>query len=579
MIMMSRALQRQIKMLKSPMLGVVGSRVLRANKSTVAAATSTTTTSRCPVTNAGREQMTKIDIDDNRHHHPKLNLVPSLPLLGSVGIPMYSGTPPLHWPAIYHFHTEMHRRFGDFYRFGAIGFGDSNDIFRNAYVITDPNEMLKVVRDQGAYPSGAIQSQWAPIRWHKKRGFSMTEHENGLFGQGEEWKRLRAFLQTDLLSPASAKSYIPGLVEAAHLASKGAPASGDDMNNFLNYCFFDLFSAVMFGELTDVADKSTPTDPDNVEFVTGALDGLSAAIEMAMSPYQTIMCKNLGFETARYKFMAASYDKAWSVWQKKSRSFVQSYEQGQLTDHQKTSYLGRALVRQSASENDITMKEMLELCFVALFAAVDTSSSVMGWNLLHIVANPNVQDKLHDELIRYVGSNGKLPPAAFEPSKLPYLHAVLRETHRLTPAAPLSLRKKLKNDMEIHGVRLPSSSVVALDSFSLGMDPSFVDEPDKFMPERWFSQAVEERKGTAAEILDHPFYKDPFGQGARRCPGSRVASTEIAVLLAQMVLEWKISARPSISSWDDMDYDLQVLLTPTLPSMNFEPRRKGNLRK
>ena len=44
----------------------------------------------------------------------------------------------------------------------------------------------------------------------------------------------------------------------------------------------------MFGELTNVADKSTPTDPNYVEFVTGALDELSAAIGMAMSPYQTI---------------------------------------------------------------------------------------------------------------------------------------------------------------------------------------------------------------------------------------------------------------------------------------------------
>ena len=214
--------------------------MLRANKST---------TSRCPITVGSAGQIAgssrisyKEGLAKSNKHHPKLNEVPSLPLVGSVGIPIYSGTPPLKWAAIYDFHTEMHRRFGDFYRFGAIGFGDSNDIYRNSFVITDPNEMLKVVRDQGIYPSGAIQNQWAPIKWHKERGFAIIEREDGLFGQGEEWKRLRTFLQTDLLSPASAKSYIPGLIEAANLGSKGAPASCNEMNDFLNYCFFDLFS-------------------------------------------------------------------------------------------------------------------------------------------------------------------------------------------------------------------------------------------------------------------------------------------------------------------------------------------------
>ena len=50
------------------------------------------------------------------------------------------------------------------------------------------------------------------------------------------------FFQNDLLSPAAAKGYIPGMIEAAQLASKGAPSIADNMNYFLNCCAFDLFS-------------------------------------------------------------------------------------------------------------------------------------------------------------------------------------------------------------------------------------------------------------------------------------------------------------------------------------------------
>ena len=44
------------------------------------------------------------------------------------------------------------------------------------------------------------------------------------------------FFQNDLLSPAAAKGYIPGMIEAAQLASKGAPSIADNMNYFLNCC-------------------------------------------------------------------------------------------------------------------------------------------------------------------------------------------------------------------------------------------------------------------------------------------------------------------------------------------------------
>ncbi len=124
--------------------------------------------------------------------------------------------------------------------------GSKKDNKGTMFVITDPREMMAVIRQGGKYPSGLAQGFWVIRKYCKLRKMHTT---HALLGKGnEEWKRIRTFFQKDLLHPESARGYIPAIIRAAKLASKGAPAYKNDMNTFLAYSAFDLFSAVMFGE-------------------------------------------------------------------------------------------------------------------------------------------------------------------------------------------------------------------------------------------------------------------------------------------------------------------------------------------
>ena len=106
----------------------------------------------------------------------------------------------------------------------------------------------------------------------------------------------------------------------------------------------------------------------------------------------------------------------------------------------------------------------------------------------------------------------------------------------------------------------------------VSFDEEFVDRPNEFIPERWTSDAIEARKGKKSEILDHPFIRDPFSQGARRCPGSRVATNEILSMISQLVLNWKISIPDeNIKSLEDIKYDSQPV-KPIFPTLKFEAR-------
>ena len=236
---------------------------------------------------------------------------------------------------------------------------------------------------------------------------------------------------------------------------------------------------------------------------------------------------------------------------------------------------------------------------MALFAAVDTSSAVMGWNLFHVARCEEVQEKLLAELQSAVAKSGKdrrLTAEALSRENVPYLHAIFRETHRLTPPGPIAVTKQVDKDgIKVNNVELKKGDVISLEVFTTGMDPELVDNPNEYKPERWLSDAVEARKGTASEILDHLFLKGPFSQGmctiahfvgcfwlsslsigfckcvgARKCPGARVATNEMHVLLAQLVLDWKMSS--PVKELENASYVQRTMIEVQMPELQFEAR-------
>ena len=187
---------------------------------------------------------------------PILKKVPSLPFVGSM-IPQHSGVPEFNMQRQYEFNSEMRKKFGNFIHFGIPGFGVG--LYGDMYTIFDPNEMAKVVRSEGAYPSGLVEKLWqwrramlesGSVLVSKKESSSSDgeSHDYGLFDKGEGWKRHRTFLQTGMLDPIAAKGFLPGIVLAAESASSVAPLHAHDVNEYLNYTAFDMFCSFMFGK-------------------------------------------------------------------------------------------------------------------------------------------------------------------------------------------------------------------------------------------------------------------------------------------------------------------------------------------
>jgi cytochrome P450 len=123
---------------------------------------------------------------------------------------------------------------------------------------------------------------------------------------------------------------------------------------------------------------------------------------------------------------------------------------------QRTSFLSQAL---SNVEKGSDLEEIYKWSASSMYlgGADTTVSSIMTFFLAMIVF-PDVQRRAQEELDRVIG--GERLPVVSDLDKLPYIEAVLKETHRWHPVAPMGLPHCSTEDDEILGYRLPKGTTI-----------------------------------------------------------------------------------------------------------------------
>lgn len=139
--------------------------------------------------------------------------------------------------------------------------------------------------------------------------------------------------------------------------------------------------------------------------------------------------------------------------------------------------------------------------------------------------------KLRDELEKELGHDNvkqsDLP-------RLPYLDACIKETLRLHPPAPLLLPHRALESCNVMGYNIPEDTIVTVNVWALGRDPSTWDDPLSFNPERFLVSGLD-YKGNDYKYL-------PFGSGRRMCPGQPMAAKVVPLILGTLIhlFDWSL---------------------------------------
>lgn len=502
---------------------------------------------------------------------PMLPVLGSLPWVKSLALP--SGERVDATVDHHRAFAEGHRRFGPVWRIGipGIGAGLSGEV----HICADPREFMKALRAEGKFPFGAIMLHWPAISCFRETGRTVAK----LYTRTEDWRRMRHGFQKDLLPPAAALSYAPAIADAASDVVLNAPL-WEDASAFMSRASFDLFSTLTLGRRTRTSDPSPgAAEPAASKFAGDTIDALDSLVPV-MQHLPSLLARGLGLKSGKRRGFERAMLDALDYSDEAVRDIIERWDRGAaFTDAEQRSYAVNTLRRQRAEAAEtgrptLADEDIVAAVSLTLIASVDTTSSITCWTLAHLAREPAVQQRVREE-VRAALAEGPLEAAiggdgAGAPGGgLPYLKAVVREAHRLTPALVLSSIKQMEEDVELSGFRVPRGALVALDNHSLVLDPRLLDEPEAFRPERWLPEGVAARKGTAAEVLDHPILSAPFSAGARKCPGYRVASLEMRALLAGLVDNWQIGLADPSERSAPIAYHTGTTLAPIMPKLSY----------
>ncbi|PKU76196.1 flavonoid 3'-monooxygenase [Dendrobium catenatum] len=183
---------------------------------------------------------------------------------------------------------------------------------------------------------------------------------------------------------------------------------------------------------------------------------------------------------------------------------------------------------EGAKLTDIDIKALL----MSLYAAGSDSNSILAeWALAELIRNPIILERAQAEVDSVVGRD-RLVCESDLPN-LPLLQAIVKETLRLHPPAPISLPRVAVEDCQVDGYLIPRGTTLLLNIWAIGRDPSvWPDEPLDFRPDRFLPGGLHEGvdlKGSSN------FSLLPFGTGRRMCVGMNLGLRMLSLMTATMV--------------------------------------------
>jgi cytochrome P450 len=177
-----------------------------------------------------------------------------------------------------------------------------------------------------------------------------------------------------------------------------------------------------------------------------------------------------------------------------------------------------------------------------LFAGHDTTTSTVAFLFYELSRNPEVCERLEDEL----DGVDAIAPEHVGGTALPYLEMVVDETLRKYPPAWVGPRRS-NRPFTFAGVQVPGNAFVNYCSWASHHLPHVFPQPEAFRPERFTAEA-------RAKLPKGAYV--PFGGGSRTCIGMRFGQVEVRAIAALLASRFRLTVAPG--------YRLRIRQMPTI---------------
>lgn len=194
-------------------------------------------------------------------------------------------------------------------------------------------------------------------------------------------------------------------------------------------------------------------------------------------------------------------------------------------------------------------------CYFCFFqdifvAGTDTSAAILVWAMTALMKEEgSAMRKLQEGIREFVGKKGRVDED-HDIQNFPYLRAVIKETLRLYPPAPLLLPRETIEKCTIDNYEIKPNTLIFTNAWAIGRDPECWENPDEFILERF----CDVNNDDIINYKSGEFEMIPFGGGRRGCPGISlgVATVELALANLLYAFDWEL---PDGVVKEDIDID------------------------
>jgi len=211
--------------------------------------------------------------------------------------------------------------------------------------------------------------------------------------------------------------------------------------------------------------------------------------------------------------------------------------------------LGRLLAARDGGSG-LGDSEIRDQILVFLLAGHETTSTALTFALHLLGRHPEIQEAVRAE----AWASGESAPTASDAHRMVLTQAVLKETMRLYPSAPIFGRLAVGED-ELLGHAVRPGVGVAVSAWNIHRRADLWPDPLRFDPTRFLPETeAREQRNRYAWI--------PFGAGPRACIGQHFSMIEATLALALILRRYAVE---SLAPADHVPVSAAITLFPVEP--------------
>ena len=192
----------------------------------------------------------------------------------------------------------------------------------------------------------------------------------------------------------------------------------------------------------------------------------------------------------------------------------------------------------------LTTDEVVANAIIFYEAGYETTSTALGFIAHVLVNNPQIQEKVREEVLQLYKEEGKFDYNTV--NKLTYMQCVINETMRFYPPVTTFVTRTANEDYNYKDITIPKNSTVRIPVYQLHHNEEYWPNHNVFDPERFRDKAN----------ID-PVTFQPFGTGPRNCIGMRFALYEMKLALSKLLSKYRLVPGPSTEK--DLTVEYKVI--------------------